>query len=115
MRTNLLVSFTIDATHYWPSPPPKYFTFGFVHRHMFRFRVRMPTSGEGGEARREMELWELREQLEQLAKTIGTVTDGVLSFGGLSCEGIAEQLLKLSHAWWVYVGEDDYLGAEVFA
>ena len=108
MTTELVISFEVDGLHFWPDAPEQYKEFGQPHRHLFRFRCWLPTTAINP-SDRIIELFELRQNtLKLIHDTFG---DEPCNFKDYSCEGVAKWLKPFFSK--VYVGEDDYFGAEV--
>ena len=113
MRTELIIGFTVDGFHCWPDAPDKYIEFRTRHRHLFKITCFVPTSeGEyNNPTRREIEFWEHTRTIQEWIKTrFGSPAE----FSSLSCEGIADTLLRAFHCTKVFVGEEDNLGAIVY-
>ena len=108
MKTELVVSFEYEGTHFWPNPPEKFEEFGQEHRHIFKFIVFFSTIHRHDPTRRDYELFEARrfclDKVDQMFNH---------QFGGMSCEGIADAVINLTRASKVFVGEDYWLGAWV--
>ena len=111
MSTSLIVSFEVDGIHFWPNAPDKYKEFGQPHRHLFKFICLLPTSDSIDPARRDVELWELRQDvITSLRSDFGREP---IDFSARSCEGIADYVKMHWGFSKVFVGEEWFLGALV--
>lgn len=115
MSTELVVSFEVDGYHYWPGAPEKYKEFGQPHRHIFKFICLFSTEDSHDPARRQIELWELRQNCLDYVRANYQIESFVCDFKDMSCEGIAEDIIIGMGASAVFVGEEYWLGAWVRA
>ena len=113
MSTELVVGFEVDGLHYWPDAPQKYKEFGQPHRHLFKVVGWYPTGDSQDPTRRDVELWELRQDTIACLDSWYPPLGGVCNFGPMSCEGIADFLKNKMGFSRVFVGEEDCLGAMV--
>ena len=113
--TELVVSFEVDGRHFWPNAPEKYKEFRQSHRHLFKCICTVLVRDSDDPARRDVELWELRQQAIECARLISTDVEcsPVRDFRSMSCEGIASALRKEMGFSKVFVGEDVNFGAIV--
>jgi hypothetical protein len=109
MTTELVISFEVDGLHAWPNAPVEYEEFRNFHRHLFKIICFKQTSNSVEPNRREIELWELRQ--ETLQVIINEFGSEPCSFGAMSCEGIAGWIKKTGKFGKVFVGEEYWLGA----
>lgn len=110
MKTELVISFTLEGTHYWPNAPKQYGEFGHVHRHLFKFICWYPETPQSN-IDRPIELWELRQNTILWVTSHWNSRLGVTDFGPMSVEGIAATIKEFSLFTRVFVGEEDFLGA----
>ena len=116
MSTSLVISFEVDGLHFWPNAPEQYKEFGQPHRHLFKFICWYPTMASNDPARREKELFELRNEAFEFLYSRGfLVKKNCIDFGGMSCEGIADLILNNRELGFdkVFCGEDWFMGAIV--
>lgn len=113
--TNIVVTHKIHALHHWPDIPPDHPMqfLKYPHRHEFHIQARFAV----GHSNRQREFLVEKQRLIDAVNSL-TFFDynKVRSFGSLSCEQIAEQIMDLlSDAYYVSVMEDGENGAEVSA
>ena len=116
MTTELIVGFEVDGYHRWPNAPKQYEEFGQRHRHIFKFICWYPTGNSGDPARRDKELWELRQEARQMVIAgygIGIENSDPVEFEDMSCEGIADWLKMKMGFSKVFCAEEYWLGAIV--
>jgi len=112
--TELIISLEIDGIHFWPNAPKQYKEFGQPHRHLFKVVAFYPVVDSKDPARRDKELFELRQETVTCLRNInGTYGKEPIDFGGRSCEGVADYLKKEMGFSKVFVGEDVNFGAIV--
>jgi len=111
MSTSLIVSFEVDGIHFWPNAPDKYKEFGQPHRHLFKVICVFPTGDSSDPTRRDVELWELRQNvLHYVKERFGKEP---INFGPMSVEGIADVIKNGMGFDKVLVCEEWFIGAIV--
>ena len=113
MSCKLVVSFSIDGTHYWPDAPKKYSEFSHPHRHLFKFILWFAVKDSDDPTTREVELWDLRYKAKTAVYSMWALNRHKVNFGSMSCEGISKALKEKMGADSVFVGEEENLGALV--
>lgn len=108
---DLVVSFELNGTHYWPNPPKGCEEFEKPHRHLFKFIVVCPESKS-----RSLELFAVRKSLMEWVTRLyptSSLEAGGIDFGSSSCEDIATNLKETWKVNKIFVGEEYFLGAIV--
>ena len=111
--TELVINFELDGLHFWPNAPEQYKEFGQPHRHLFKFICWYAINNSNDPARRDKELWELRQETISKIATYIPLIKGVYNFGSMSCEGMADLLKSQMNFSRVFVGEEYWLGAVI--
>ena len=110
MKTNIIVRLEVEGFHFWPEAREVLPEVGFLsdrHRHMFHITAKKAVD----HSNRDIELIVFKRQLtEYLDEAYGSPCE----FGSMSCEMIAEKLVKLFNLEHCEVSEDGENGAEVF-
>lgn len=105
MRKFVIIRCDFEALHCWPECPFSDVSFlKTLHRHKFFVELKKEIEGDRG-----IEFIRLQREVKSF---IGQAYDGK-NLGSLSCEMIAEILLKNFSAYQVSVFEDNENGAEV--
>ena len=113
MGSELIVSFELDGTHFWPNAPKKYEEFSHPHRHLFKFICWKPVEVKSN-VDRPIELWELRKNTISIIEQVFCKNEnGVVNFADFSCEGIANYVKDSEGFSKVFCGEEWFLGAIV--
>lgn len=147
MQKKIVCRFSLPGFHYWPNPPKEYAYLGNPHRHLFFFEVVINLSDcwldldknkvvyekhaikSNEDYVRELEFIELNNDIQFLIKNtiwstekesdIRATNNEAISFGGLSCEMIAEKLHELIYdkyriiCYEISVFEDNENGARL--
>lgn len=110
MRTELVISFTIDGYHSWPTAPDEFSEFRNIHRHLFKIVCNKMMPESDVPDRRQTELWALRS--DTIAH-INYLFGNPANFKNMSCEGIADYIIGLGFCK-VSVCEEENMGAIVY-
>ena len=108
--TELVISFEVDGLHFWPGAPDKYKEFGQLHRHLFKVICFLPMADSDDPNRRQVELWELRQDTIRAVDMGFPNQRGITNFGPMSCEGISDTIRKMMGFSKVFVGEEWFQG-----
>jgi hypothetical protein len=107
MRTNVIVRTIFEGIHSWRNcDVPEVNYLKYPHRHLFHIELKIPVKHND----RDVEFIKLKHQLNDLL--LSKFPDGAMD--QMSCEGLAEYLLKAFSAIYVSVFEDNENGAEVY-
>lgn len=108
MTASIVINLTVEGLHYWPSCHIKEVDFlKSPHRHIFHIRCKKVVS----HLDRDIEIIRFKRRVgEHLAKKYGTPC---CDFGAMSCEMIAEELVRTFGLSFCSVLEDGENGAEV--
>ena len=103
---HVVIDFDIEGYHQYPNAPTAVEFLKYPHRHIFQIRMGF----EVEDSDREIEIFLMTD----IVKTYISEEFGVpAEFGNMSCEHIAEKLLKKFNASWCEVFEDGKGGAKV--
>jgi len=113
MNKFVIIKLSVEGMHNFPKAKELFPEVGFLadrHRHMFTFKVCCPVTHSD----RDKEFIMLkRDVLEYINSIYYNTSTRVCEFGPMSCEMLAEDILKVFSADWVEVWEDDENGARV--
>lgn len=111
MKTNIIVKLEVEGVHYWPDCPIEEVSYlRTQHRHMFHILVKKQVSHSD----RDIEIIQLKHQLkDHLDRSYYSNTLNCCQFGRMSCEQIAEELVRKFGLNYCSVLEDNENGAEV--
>lgn len=107
VSTVIVVRFTAEGWHHWPTPTARRAYLGASHRHLFAVEVKLQTLHDDREV-------EFHDLLQEAREAFGSG-----DFGGASCEMLAQALAHaISQRYegrWLEVGvfEDGEVGAIV--
>lgn len=109
MEKRIVVKFSIDGIHQWKDCSIKEVSFlTYPHRHMFKVRMEKKVTHND----RELEIIKFKHSvLTYLKLTYFDDEKQSHIFGNMSCESIAEELMKKFNADLVEVLEDNENGA----
>ena len=113
MKTNVIVKLQVDGTHNWPMAAnffPEVAFLSDIHRHVFHIKLSYRVSHNDRD--REFIIFK-RDVLDYIRDKYYDFNLRTHTFGAMSCEMIAEELLKHFDCDWVEVFEDDENGARV--
>lgn len=108
MKKYVICALQIEGFHCWshaPDGPLSYLR--DRHRHVFEIRIRFQVQ----DSDREIEINQQQQELKQYLLANYAPDNSVCEFGDLSCEQIAEELLRVFGAASCEVLEDGYGGA----
>ena len=112
-KTTVIVKLAVEGIHNFPKAQEMFPTVGFLkypHRHIFHIKA----SKEVLHDERDVEFIMFKRDInEWLQLQYHDDVEGLLDFGGMSCEMIARNILEYFHCEWVEVWEDDENGARV--
>lgn len=114
-KTNIIVRFQIEGFHNWPAAKkllPKVAFLSDRHRHVFYVECKKAVSHSD----RDVEIILFKREVTQylFKKYAKAGAPHVCEFGAMSCEMIAEELLKKFQLEYCSVLEDNENGAECF-
>ena len=113
MKTYIIIKTQFEAVHCWPDCPHKDVSFlRNYHRHIFHIEVKKQVE----HGNREIEFIRFKRKIDKHIQTLKITLGGIDSenyIGSLSCEQMAESILKVFNAYSVKVFEDNENGAEV--
>ena len=102
----MIVDFDIEGFHYYPDPPKEVEFLQYEHRHLFQIRCGWNVE----DSNREIEIF----MQEDLVKAYISEEYGIpAKFKNMSCEMIAEDILKKFDCSFVEVYEDGKGGARI--
>jgi len=111
-RTIILV-FDVEGHHRWKDAPDDVFFLRDEHRHLFRIKIGMKVNHND----RDKEIFLMQQLYKEYLKVKYEVCVGEYKyhdFGNMSCEAIAEEIIKLDNSiCWVEVLEDNLGGAKI--
>lgn len=109
MKTRIIVNLALEGTHCWPSCHIAEVDFlRNTHRHMFHICCKKEVS----HLDRDIEIIRYKRRIaEHLTKKYGT--PAYCDFGAMSCEMIAEELMRTFSLSYCSVLEDGENGAEI--
>lgn len=106
----IFVNTSINALHRWDGAKGRREYLSHPHLHKFNIQAWAKVSHSD----RDIEFHDLRDMVDEALIDIATDRDGVLDFGGASCEDIGNMLLdRVPELDEVLVMEDDECGAKV--
>ena len=106
MRTNIIVTLQHECVHQWSKCDLEEVLFlKFPHRHIFHITCKKEVTHQD----RDIEIIMLKRNLNKFLEDMYPKT-----FGDMSCEMIAEELLKVFELNYCKVLEDNENGAEVW-
>lgn len=111
MKSQVIIQFEVEGFHHYPEAPSEVSFLSSSHRHTFVVRAGCKVS----HLNRQKEIFILRDELKQ---TLIDMYGSPCQFGSMSCEMIAEHLLRSDPARqndliWVEVWEERTGGARV--
>lgn len=110
MGAIVYVRVKVPGLHRWPGAPERAGFLKEEHRHLFHIEVGFKVEGLD----RELEFFDLQEEVLEAVKSIGYTHWSGHKFGERSCEMIAAELLdRLNGAVYADVSEDGENGARV--
>ena len=113
MNKFVIIKLSVEGMHNFPKAKELFPEVGFLadrHRHMFTFKVCCPVTHSD----RDKEFIMLkRDVIEYINSRYYNKATRVCEFGPMSCEMLAEEVLRAFNADWVEVWEDDENGARV--
>jgi len=105
LKTNIIVNLTHSATHYWERCDIEEVMYlKHPHRHVFHFKCKKEVSHDD----RDIEIIMLKNSIKAFLNETYPKT-----FGGMSCESIAKELIFAFDLNYCSVLEDNENGAEV--
>ena len=109
MRTSIVVSLRVEGIHCWPDCDIAEVSFlRDPHRHVFHIKAKKPVT----HADRDIEIIMLKREIQTfLSHTFGPTCN----FESMSCEHIAQKLVRVFELSYCEVLEDGENGAEVYA
>ena len=114
VQTNIIVKIQIEGFHRWPLAAKLLPTVAFLsdrHRHIFHITAKKQVN----QADREVEIIMFKREITAyLLKEYDFGNNGWCEFDSLSCEMIAEKLLKHFDLFYCSVTEDNENGAETY-
>lgn len=113
INKTVIVKLSIEGMHNFPKAAELFPEVEFLadrHRHMFHFKVACKVTHSD----RDKEFIMLkRDVVDYINSRYYSKVTRVCEFGPMSCEMLAEEVLKAFNAEWVEVWEDDENGARV--
>lgn len=117
MRTNIVVTFQIEALHQWKNAKDVVPQVGFLsdlHHHLFHIKAEKATAHDDNE--RPIEIIMFKRLMEQYLKDkYFSVEDNCCNLGNMSCELLAKELVEKFNLASCEVLEDGRWGAVVYA
>ncbi|MEO6303593.1 MAG: hypothetical protein ABIP51_10500 [Bacteroidia bacterium] len=114
IKTNIIVRLEIEGFHCWPQAARILPYVAFLserHRHIFHFTAKKEVT----HSNRDIEIIMFKREITKyLLKEYDCGDNGWCEFGTLSCEAIAEILMKKFDLHYCSVLEDNENGAECF-
>ena len=113
MKTNIIVKLQVEGVHSWLDCPIEEVSFlTYPHRHIFHITAKKAVTHND----RDIEIIQLKRNIQQyLWQQYPSKFNAVCEFNSLSCESIAEDLLKQFELNYCSVLEDNENGAEILA
>ena len=111
IRKQVICCLDVQGFHCWPEAPDCLQYLANRHRHIFRIRVLFDVH----DSNREIELITKQNEITGFLLYEYGIGDGSCDFGSMSCEHIAERILKEFGASEVEVLEDGFGGARCSA
>ncbi len=113
MKTNVIVKLQVDGTHNWPYAAnifPEVAFLSDIHRHVFHITLKKAVNHDD----RDVEfIMFKRDVLDYLRDKYYDFNSRTHTFGAMSCEMIARELLTHFDCRYVSVFEDNENGAEI--
>ncbi|QDP49444.1 MAG: hypothetical protein Unbinned2716contig1000_25 [Prokaryotic dsDNA virus sp.] len=114
MKKLIILHFEIEGHHAWKDAPENIWFLSKEHRHLFTIRIGMNVEHND----REKEIFLQQQLFQEYLKTKYEKTHlndyTYHDFGNMSCEDIAEEIIKLDDSiHWVEVLEDNKGGARI--
>lgn len=107
MTRYIVIKTQFEAIHQWKDCPIEEVEYlKYPHRHLFYVTMKWKVMHND----REKEFIQMKHKVDRFVRDEFEFKD----IGGMSCEGIAEKLLKEFDADFVSVFEDDENGAEIY-
>lgn len=107
----ILSTFTVPGYHYWPGAPGEYAYLSHPHRHLFYIRAVLSVANDN----RQVEFIDFGKRMRNWLLETFAGLEGECEFGSLSCEMIAEKLLRNFALTVCSVLEDNENGAIISA
>lgn len=109
MDKYVICKLDIQGFHCWPDAPKELEYLSFRHRHVFVIRVHIPVQNNN----RQIEFITKQDNIKRLLMSVYGCDFDACDFGSMSCEDIAEFLMKETNAVSVEVLEDGCGGAKL--
>lgn len=110
MKRYVICSLHVKGFHRWPTAPDGPMSYlRYRHRHVFDIQAAFAVA----DSDREIEIIERQNEMEQYLLSRYGAENRSCEFGSMSCEQIAEDILREFGAVWCVVREDGFGGAAV--
>jgi hypothetical protein len=110
MKKYIIVTLQIPGLHYWKEATGTVSYLGLIHRHVFYITCKKEVTKNN----REIEIIQFKETiLDDLKIRFYTTLKDICDFGVMSCEDIAEMLIRKHELNYCSVLEDNENGAEI--